>query len=270
MFLFINFYYLYHTKKQGCSKNGNRQGRRKGKRINFRGNMTFNEIVDTLHSLANPEKVVFKKKKFGIVAQNSLGIYHADLKVLAKDIGKDSGLAIRLFDTGIFEARILCSKIFDPKDLTYLQMDDWAMTFENWEICDSFCMGLFAKTPLASAKIYEWSSRGPEFEKRAAFATLAAFCMAEKRALNETFEAFLPILVRESCDDRIYVKKAVNWALRSIGKRNVDLKQKALATAEKILSHETKSGNWIAKDAIRELTKEKLNVLDYPRNIYRP
>ncbi len=207
----------------------------------------YQEIMDSLHSLANPEKVEFKKKKFGIIAKNSLGIYHADLKVLAKQLGRDSELAIRLFDSGIFEARILCSKIFDPKDLTYEQMDAWIPTFENWEICDSFCMGLFAKTPLASLKIYEWSSREPEFEKRAAFATLSSFCMAEKKAANETFEAFLPILVRESGDNRIYVKKAVNWALRSIGKRNVDLKQRALETAHKILDLDTKSGNWIAR-----------------------
>lgn len=231
--------------------------------------MTYDEVITCLFDLQDPEKVVFKEKKFGVISHNSLGIYHKELKMIAKEIGKNDKLAIRLFDSGIYEARLLCSKIYDPKDLTSDLMEQWLVTFENWEICDSFCMGLFAKSSFALQKIDEWSKRKPEFEKRASFATMAAYCMADKKSENELFEEFLPILIREANDERLYVKKAVNWALRSIGKRNIDLNQRALETAHEILTLDTKAANWIAKDAIRKLEAENVNILDYPRAIYR-
>jgi 3-methyladenine DNA glycosylase AlkD len=231
--------------------------------------MSYSEVIDTLHKLANPDKVAFKKAKFGIVADNSLGIYHKDLKELAKKIGSDSKLAIQLFDSGIYEARILCSKIFDPKELTNDLLEKWVVTFENWEICDSFCMGLFAKSMFAIPKIIEWSERENEFEKRAAFTIMAAYCMADKKAENAIFEDFFPIIIRASNDDRLYVRKAVNWALRNIGKRNIDLHSKVLKIAKKIINLDTKSGRWIGTDAINQLTRIKVNILDYPRAIYR-
>ena len=231
--------------------------------------MTFDEVITCLYDLQDPDKVVFKEKKFGVVSHNSLGIYHKELKMIAKEIGRDNELALRLFDSGVYEARLLCSKIYDPKDLTTDLMEHWVVTFENWEICDSFCMGLFAKSSFALQKINEWTQREPEFEKRAGFATMAAYCMADKKSGNALFEEFLPILIRESNDNRLYVKKAVNWALRSIGKRNIDLNQRAIETAHKILSIDTKAANWIAKDAIRKLEAENVNILDYPRTIYR-
>ena len=231
--------------------------------------MTYKEVLDQLYEFQNPEKVVFKEKKFGIVSNNSLGIYHKDLKLIAKDIGNDNKLALQLFDSGIYEARLLCSKIFKPKDITEELMDKWVITFENWEVCDSFSMGLFAKSEFALAKILEWTERDNEFEKRAGFATMAAYCMADKKSDNTLFEQFLPIIERESNDDRLYVKKAINWALRNIGKRNIDLNKKAIDTANRILISDNKSAIWIAKDAIRQLTTGKVNILDYPRNIYR-
>lgn len=231
--------------------------------------MTFDEVITCLYDLQDPDKVVFKEKKFGVVSHNSLGIYHKELKMVAKEIGRDNELALRLFDSGVYEARLLCSKIYDPKDLTTDLMERWVVTFENWEICDSFCMGLFAKSSFALQKINEWTQREPEFEKRAGFATMAAYCMADKKSGNMLFEEFLPILIRESNDNRLYVKKAVNWALRSIGKRNIDLNQRAIETAHKILSIDTKAANWIGKDAIRKLEAENVNILDYPRTIYR-
>lgn len=231
--------------------------------------MTFEEIISKLHKLGESDKIVLKEKKFGIISNNSLGIYHKDLKEIAKEIGRDNELANRLFDSGIYEARILCSKIFNPKDLTEILMEKWVKTFENWEICDSFCMGLFAKSELAVLKVLEWSLRTREFEKRAGFVIIAAYCMADKKANNKVFEQFLPIIKREANDDRIYVKKAVNWALRNIGKRNTDLNEKAIETANEILKLESKSAKWIAKDAIRELESKNVNILDYPREIYR-
>lgn len=231
--------------------------------------MKYQEVINELHQLANAKKVAFKKRKFGVVADNSLGIYQKDLKELAKKIGTNSKLAIQLFDSGIYEARILCSKIFDPKELTNDLLEKWVVTFENWEICDSFCMGLFAKSSFAIPKIIEWSQREKEFEKRAAFAILAAYCMADKKAANSVFEDFFPIIIRAANDDRIYVRKAVNWALRNIGKRNIDLNKKVLVLANDIVKMDTKCSKWIGSDAIKQLTREKVNILDYPRAMYR-
>ncbi len=238
--------------------------------------MTKEEIIESLKALADPEKVSFKQKKFGVIANNSLGVYHKDLKEIAREIKKSipktdvNALAIELFDTYIYEARLLCSKLFNPKDLTFELMEYWTPTFENWEICDSFCMGIYAKSPIPIPKIKEWANRTKEFEKRAAFATMAAYCMADKKAANEVYEAFLPIIKKAATDERIYVKKAVNWALRSIGKRNIDLHESAIETANQIAEMDNKAAKWIAKDALRELEGEKLNILDYPRCIYRP
>lgn len=234
-----------------------------------KSNVTYNDVIELLYELKNEEKVIFKAKKFGIISNNSLGIYHKDLKIIAKDIGKNNDLALQLFDSGIYEARLLCSKMFNPKDVTEELMEKWMKTFENWEICDSFCMGLFSKNELAVAKILEWSKREPEFEKRAAFATLSSYCMADKKSGNEMFEQFFPMIMREVNDDRVYVKKAVNWSLRNIGKRNIDLNKKAIDVANKILKLDSRSAQWIAKDAIRQLEKESVSILDYPRHIYR-
>lgn len=231
--------------------------------------MIYNQIIEALYDLQNSEKVIFKEKKFGIISNNSLGIYHKDLKVIAKEIGSDNELALQLFDSGIYEARLLCSKLFKPKDVTENLLEKWVKTFENWEICDNFCMGLFSKSSFAFAKIIEWSTRKPEFEKRAAFATLASYCMADKTSENELFELFFTIIKLEANDDRLYVKKAVNWALRSIGKRNIDLNKRAIEVAKEILKFESKSAQWIAKNALTELQKENVRMSDYPRDIYR-
>jgi len=231
--------------------------------------LTYNEIIQCLYDLEDKDKVAFKAKKFGIISYNSLGIYHKDLKVIAKEIGVDNTLALQLFDSEIYEARLLCSKLFNPKGVTEELMEKWVKTFENWEICDSFCMGLFSKSNFALAKILEWSQREPEFEKRAAFATLASYCMADKTSDNALFEQFLSIIKREAHDERLYVKKAVNWALRNIGKRNVDLNRKAIEVANDILEFESKSAQWIAKNALAELQKEGIRMSDYPRAIYR-
>lgn len=231
--------------------------------------MTANQIIKLLKKEADPSKILFKESKFGVISNNALGIYHKDLKVLAKQIPKNDQLAIELFETDIYEARLLCSKIFNPKNLTPTLMDKWTKTFENWEICDSFCMGIFAKSKHAVPKAIEWTTRKREFEKRAGFTTIAAYCMADKKSHNDLFEQFFPIIKRECTDERIYVKKAVNWALRNIGKRNVDLKARAISVAEEILQMNDKTANWIAKDALKELTKQKLRSSDYPRAIYR-
>lgn len=229
--------------------------------------MTYNQVIEALNDLANKENVAYRAKKFGIISHNALGIAHKELKVLAKEIGWNDELGIQLFDSEIYEGRLMCSKIFKPKNLTDDLAEKWVKTFENWEVCDSFCMGIVAKSPLAIPKILEWTKRSKEFEKRAGFASMAAYCMADKKAENEVYEAFLPIIKREANDERLYVKKAVNWALRSIG--NIDLLDIAIETAYEIEQMDSKAARWIAKDAIRELTGDKVRVSDYPRLIYR-
>jgi 3-methyladenine DNA glycosylase AlkD len=231
--------------------------------------MILEDVIKELEGLANPEKVMLKREKFGISADNSLGIYHKDLKLIAKQLGHNNALAIALFETGIYEARILCSKMFRPSDITEDLMEIWVKTFENWEICDSFCMGLFAKSTFAQQKILEWSLRDSEFEKRAGFVIIAAYCMAEKKADNDVFEQFLPLIEREATDDRLYVKKAVNWALRNIGKRNRDLNTEATIVAKRLSALESKSAKWIGRNALSEIGKPTVSVLDYPRSIYR-
>ena len=231
--------------------------------------MTYHEIIETLHELKDAEKVIFKEKKFGIISNNSLGIYHKELKIIAKEIGQDNELALQLFDSGIYEGRLLCSKMFNPQDVTEPLMEKWVKTFENWEICDSFCMGLFSKSKFALPKILEWTKREPEFEKRAGFAIMASYVMADKTSGNELFDQFFPIIKREANDERLYVKKAVNWSLRNLGKRNIDLKEKAMEVANEILNFESKPAKWIAKNALKELTSETVRIADYPRKIYR-
>lgn len=232
--------------------------------------MNTTQVIARLNKLANPDKIALKAKKFGINANNSLGVYHKDLKVIAKEIGKNDKLALALYDTGIYEAKLLCSKIFTPEHITIDLMNAWVSDFENWEICDSFCMGFFVRSDFALEKAMEWSESNEEFVKRASFVIMAAYGFAHKDTGNSLFESFFPVIERETHDGRIYVKKAVNWALRNIGKRNTDLHQQAIAVANRILASDTKSGQWIAKDALKELTKPGLNVLDYPRHIYRP
>ncbi len=231
--------------------------------------MQINEILIELKSLSNKEIKDFKAKKYGIHCGNSWGIYQKDIAVLAKKIGKNTSVGIQLFETGNYDAQLLCAKICIPKEITEALMDQWITHFNTWEICDSFCMQLFKFHPLAIKKALEWSERNNEFEKRAGFVLMATYGFADKNAENEVFEQFFPILIKHANDDRIYVKKAINWALRQIGKRNVDLQKKAIRTAREILKQDSTSAQWIAKDALKELQGEKVNILDYPRSIYR-
>ena len=231
--------------------------------------MQINEILTELKSLSNMDIKDFKAKKYGIHCDNSWGVYQKDIAVLAKKIGKDTNVGIQLFKTGNYDAQLLCSKICKPKEITEALMDQWITHFNTWEICDSFCMQLFKFHPLAIKKALEWSERNNEFEKRAGFVLMATYGFADKNAGNEVFEQFFRIIIKHVNDERIYVKKAVNWALRQIGKRNVDLQKKAILTAKEILKQDSKSAQWIAKDALKELQGEKINILDYPRSIYR-
>lgn len=231
--------------------------------------MDLDDIIAELNRLADPEKVAFKEKKYNITASNCLGVMQSDLRLLAKKIPKDDKLALKLFDSGIYEARLLCSKVFNPKNLTLKLVEKWTPAFNNWEICDSFSMGIYARSPLALPIIYQWAERVNEFEKRTSFATIAGYCTANKKEENSVFLSFLPLIETASTDNRLYVKKAVNWALRSIGKRNVDLNKSAITLSKNLSESPDKAAKWIGSHALKELQLPNVRMSDYPRALYR-
>jgi 3-methyladenine DNA glycosylase AlkD len=214
--------------------------------------MRCEEIIARLKREADPECAA-GMARFGINPDKTLGVSIPLLWNLSKEIGKDHELAGRLWSSGIHEARILAGVIDEPEKVTEKQMDRWVKDFDSWDVCDQVCSRLFDKTPIAYEKASEWTRRDEEFVKRAGFAMIAALSVHDKKASDKEFENFLPMIVRESKDERNYVKKAVNWALRQIGKRNKALNRKAIRTAERIRKIDSRSARWIAADALREL-----------------
>lgn len=217
--------------------------------------MELEEVVRKLKREANPENVA-GMARFGINPEGTLGICTPDLFRLSKDIGRDHALAQKVWGTGIHEARVLAAMIDEPAKVTEKQMERWVKDFDSWDVCDQVCMRLFDKTPFAYDKTEEWSGRDEEFVKRAGFALMASLAVHDKKAEDGRFERMLEIISRESDDERNFVKKAVNWALRQIGKRNKRLNAKAIRTAERIRKMDSKSARWIAADALRELKSE--------------
>ena len=215
----------------------------------------YNDIIKKLESLSDPEAVK-GMARFGINPENTYGVSIPNLRKIAWEVGKDHALAQQLWTSGIHEARILAGMIDDPKMTTEEQMESWVKDFDSWDVCDQCCSNLFDKTKFAHQKADEWSRREEEFVKRAGFTLMAALAVHDKKAADEDFLKFLPIIKGESTDDRNFVKKAVNWALRQIGKRNLNLNKIAIKTAEEIQQIDSKSARWIAADAIRELTGE--------------
>lgn len=196
--------------------------------------------------------------RFGISGKNILGVPIPVLRKKAKEIKKEKidnhRLADELWQSEIHEARILASMIDEPEKVTSKQMDAWIKCFDSWDLCDQVCMNLFDKTKFAYVKVEEWTKKKSEFEKRAGFALMAVLAWHKKNEDRDAqLKAYLPMIYREATDERNYVRKAVNWALREIGKRNDTLKKEAIRTAEKILKIDNKAAQWIAKDALREL-----------------
>ncbi len=229
--------------------------------------MEVQKVLAELERLGSPD-VKAIKAKFAVTAENSHGIFLKDIKALAKRIGKTDGLALELFDTGIYEARVLCSKIYNPHNVTEALMEKWSASFENWEICDTFCMGFLGTTTFAVPKAYEWAEREGEFQKRAGFVLMTVHAFTDKKATNDVYRAFFPVMIRHANDERTYVMKGINWALRQIGKRNTDLYQEAMDTAQTILALNTKPARWIAKDVIRQLQSPKVHFKNYPWDMY--
>jgi len=217
----------------------------------------FDEIMARLRELANP-RAVAGMAKYGINPENTLGVSIPNLRRIAKETGKDHGLALELWKSGVHEARILASMVDDPKQVTEAQAEEWVAGFDSWDVCDQVCMNLLEKLPFAYEKAAEWAGREEEFVRRAGFALVACLAWHDKSAPDEKFIAFLPVIRKHSTDDRNFVKKAVNWALRNMGKRNRNLCARAIETAGEIEKIDSRAARWIARDALRELTSEKI------------
>jgi len=213
------------------------------------------QIIRKLKSLASPKNVE-GMARFGICPDSTLGIPIPVLRGIAREAGKDHQLAQELWASGIHEARILACFVDKPELVTESQMESWVKDFDSWDVCDLCCANLFDRTKFAHQKAAEWSGREEEFVKRAGFTLMAALAVHDKKASDADFLKFLPIIKRESTDERNFVKKSVNWALRQIGKRNANLNKMAIKTAEEIQKIDSKSARWIAADALRELTGE--------------
>ncbi len=217
---------------------------------------TVETVITRLRTLASPKHMA-EMVRLGINSKEALGISIYTLRDLANELGPDHALAQGLWDSGLHEARILASYIEKPEWVTEEQMEKWAGDFDSWDMCDQVC-GLFEATPHAYTKAIEWSSRPEEFVKRSAFAIMAGLAVHDKQATDEQFVPFFPVIARESVDERNFVKKAVNWALRNIGKRNRNLNLLAIQTAQEIQKYPSKAARWVATDALRELTGEKV------------
>lgn len=192
--------------------------------------------------------------RFAIRSENVLGVSVTDVRALAKRIGRNHSLALALWKTNIHEARVLTAFIDEPDRVTPAQMDRWARDFDNWAVCDSLCFHLFDKTPYAWAKVEQWSNDDREFVRRAAFALLASVALHDKTAADAPFLKSLPLVERAASDNRNFVKKAVSWALRGIGKRNQALNHAAVTLARRLSASDESVARWIGRDALKELT----------------
>ncbi|HTI70985.1 MAG TPA: DNA alkylation repair protein [Candidatus Limnocylindria bacterium] len=220
------------------------------------------EILAELRQLAQPRNLE-GMRRFGIQARQILGVSIPELRALAKRLGRDHALAESLWQAGIHESRILASLVDEPAKVTRSQMDRWIKDLENWADCDAVCGNLFDRTPHAVDKATEWINRKEEFQKRAGFVLMATLAVHDKTASDEVFLQFLPLLKAGAADERNFVRKAVNWALRQIGKRNAALSQAATRMACEIHAMGTPAARWIANDALREFERRagKINVV---------
>jgi 3-methyladenine DNA glycosylase AlkD len=211
------------------------------------------EIIAQLKSQANPVNTA-GMARFGINPVNTLGISIPVLRKMGRSIGRHHELALQLWDSGLHEARLLAAMIDKPAEVTEEQMENWTAEFDSWDVCDQCCSNLYALTPLAYQKALEWSSRPEEFVKRAGFVMMAALAVKDKKAQDQKLLQFFDALKAGATDKRNFVKKAVNWAIRQIGKRNLALNKQSVDLSTEIQQMDSSAARWIAADALRELT----------------
>lgn len=217
--------------------------------------MDIEKIIKRLKSLGDPEAAK-GMARFGIDAGDAYGVSIPNLRKLAKEIGRDHEIALELWARPVRETRILAGMIADPELLTEETAEKWVQDFYDWEICDQTCFNVLDKTEYAYRKCFEWADREDEFVRRAGFALMARLGWTSKTLNNKDIEAFYPVIRKYATDPRNFVKKAVNWALRQIGKRNPALNKSAIALARDIIDIDSSSARWIARDALRELQSE--------------
>lgn len=216
--------------------------------------MQYDEVIARLQAEANPANVA-GMARYGISTANTLGISIYTLRKLARKIKNDHELALQLWDSGIHEARILAGFIDEPEKVTEEQLERWVRDFDSWDIVDQVSE-LISRTPHVIKKIHEWSGSEVEFVKRTAFSLIAEISWHDKKMADDEFDQFFALIKKAATDERNYVKKAVNWALRNIGKRNLVLNRGAIEIAREIQKMDSKAARWIAADALRELTGE--------------
>ncbi len=225
-----------------------------------RGQIKIDDILKRLETLANPDSIE-GMKRFGIITSKRLyGVSIPNLRKIAKEIGINHNLALQLYNEKCRETQIIASMIDDPDLIDEKQMEEWVKEFDCWEICDQVCLNLFVFSKYAYQKVIEWSNREDEYVKRAAFSLIACLAFKNKKIDDGVFIEFLKLIKRESDDERNFVKKAVNWALRQIGKRNLYLNEKAIEIAREIQKLDSRAAKWIAKDALRELCSNKVKL----------
>jgi len=217
------------------------------------------EVVQTLERMGDPERRD-GMARYGIDTSRAVGVSVTELRRLARGLGQDHELAAALWGSGVHEARILASLVDEPARVTPAQMDAWVADLDSWDVCDAVCGNLFDRTPFALDKAVEWSAREPEFERRAGFALMAWAAVHRKDLPDAAFGSLLPLIRERSTDDRNYVKKAVSWALRQIGKRSAGLNTNAIRTAAQIERMDAPSSRWIARDALRELRSDAVQA----------
>ncbi len=219
---------------------------------------TCEEILAKLKAKARPDQLA-GMARYGIKTENRLGIQMPELRKLAKEIGKDHGLSMQLWQTGVEDARILASMVAEPEKLTSQQMDKMVSDVDSWDVGDQVSMNLFEKTSLAWQKVMEWSQQEEEFVKRTAYGLIACLAWHSKTASDQQFMDVFPIIAHGAQDSRKSIQKAVSWALRNIGKRNENLNQRAVILARQIHETATKPAKWVGSDVLRELTSEAVH-----------
>jgi len=222
---------------------------------NSNAKYSLGDVVTELKSKANPDNLK-GMARYGMDISNRLGVSIPILRKLAKEIGKDHKLALELWKKGIDETKILASMIAAENKLTEEEAEKWVAGFNSWDVCDQVCMNLFKKMPFAEKKIKEWSKREEEFIRRAAFTLIACIAVYDKEKPDNEFIKFFPLIKEAATDERNYVKKAVSWALRNIGKRNKNLNKKVTKFARELECLQSKTAKWIARDTLRDTQRE--------------
>jgi 3-methyladenine DNA glycosylase AlkD len=224
---------------------------------NLNGVLRAGRVVDRLRALGNPANIA-GMARYGIATQRAFGVGTPQLQAIARELGRDHALSLSLWATGFREARILAAYVAVPELLTIAQMNAWAADFDSWDICDNCCLHLFRRSPLAWGRTIAWSRRRQEFVRRAGFTMVATLAVHDKQAGDQQFLALLPIIEQGAVDERNFVKKAVNWALRQVGKRNQRLHREAMAVAHRLIASASASARWVGRDALKELESEKV------------